>query len=79
LSFYSVDVSQGFDPENIEDLQKLPFTVPIPKSMDRFGQVNIAFTKPIDIGSRRLYKGSGETLAYKAFFIVELISFEKDP
>jgi hypothetical protein len=37
LSFYGVDMSQGFDPEKIEDLQKLPFTVPIPKSMDRFG------------------------------------------
>jgi len=79
LSFYGVDLSQGFDPENIEDLQKLPFTVPIPKSMDRFGQVNIGFTKPIDLGSRRLYKGAGEALAFKSYFIVELIGEGKQP
>lgn len=58
---------------------KLPFTVPIPQSMDRFGGVNIGFTKPIDIGSRRLYKGSGEPLANKAYFVVELVSEDKDP
>ena len=47
--------------------------------MDRFGQVNIAFTKPIALGSRRLYKGTGQSLAYKAFFNVELIGEDKDP
>lgn len=78
LSFYGF-AYDDFDPTNIEDLQKLPFSVPFPKSMDRFGQVNIGFSKPIDLGSRRLYKGSGESLANKAFFIVELIGEGKDP
>ena len=47
--------------------------------MDRFGKVNIAFTKPIALGYRRLYKGTGQSLSYKAFFNVELVGEDKDP
>jgi len=87
LSFYNVKIDKEFDPGNIEELKKLPFSVPIPKSMDRSGQINIDFTKPIDLGSdldsdldsRRLYKGNGEHLAYRAFFKVELNQQEKEP
>jgi len=83
LSFYGVKIDKEFDPGNIEELKKLPFSVPFPKSMDRSGKINIDFTKPIDLGSdldsRRLYKGDGEDLKYRAFFKVELNQQEKEP
>lgn len=47
--------------------------------MDRNGQINIDFTKAIDLGSRRLKKGTVEAVSYKDFFEVNLIQQDKEP